>query len=70
MTYYDVYVSMIKNFDDIGNKINWRKNKKFEYFINPEIIDKIFLMIKIIYNAVVDFVKLLEEFENKKLYVC
>lgn len=42
-------------------------NEKIKRFISSEIIDKIFSMIKIIYNADIDFVKLLDEFENKKL---
>lgn len=42
-------------------------DEKIKRFISSEIIDKIFSMIKIIYNADIDFVKLLDEFENKKL---
>jgi len=36
-------------------------------FISHEIIDKILSMIKIIFYADIDFVKLLEELENKKM---
>lgn len=42
-------------------------DEKLKKLIAPEIIDKIFTIIKIIYNADIDFIKLLEEFENKKL---
>ena len=42
-------------------------DEKLKSFISSEIIDKIFSIIKIIYNADENFVKLLEEFENKKL---
>lgn len=42
-------------------------DEKLKKLIPPEIIDKIFTIIKIIYNADIDFIKLLEEFENKKL---
>lgn len=42
-------------------------DEKLKKLIAPEIVDKIFTIIKIIYNADIDFIKLLEEFENKKL---
>lgn len=48
--------SFLSNYDD-----------RLKKFISPEIIDKIFSMIKIIFNADIDFVKLLEELENKKM---
>lgn len=48
--------TFLSNYDD-----------KLKKLIAPEIIDKIFIIIKIIYNADIDFIKLLEEFENKKL---
>lgn len=48
--------TFLSNYDD-----------KLKKLIAPEIIDKIFTIIKIIYNADIDFIKLLEEFENKKL---
>lgn len=48
--------SFLSNYDD-----------RLKKFISPEIIDKIFSIIKIIFNADIDFVKLLEELENKKM---
>ena len=48
--------SFISNYDE-----------RLKKFISPEIIDKIFLMIKIIYSADIDFVKLMNEYENKKM---
>jgi hypothetical protein len=42
-------------------------NNKLKKLISQEIINKVFIMIKIIYNADIDYLKLLEEFENKKI---
>lgn len=42
-------------------------NEKFNKIINSKVVDKIFIMIKIIYSGDEDFVKLLNNYENKKM---
>jgi hypothetical protein len=48
--------SLISNYDD-----------RLKKFLEPKIIDKIFIIIKIIYNLDTDFEKLLIELNNKKM---
>jgi len=44
-------------------------DNRLKKIISPEIIDKIFQIIKIIYSADTDFIKLLNEFENNKMEI-
>lgn len=42
-------------------------DERIKKFISPEIIEKIFLIIKIIFSSDCDFIKLLTDLENKKM---
>jgi hypothetical protein len=60
------YIFIIKKiFQDTSFLSNY--DDRLKKFLGPEIIDKIFNMINIIYKADDDFIKLLNELENKKM---
>lgn len=78
---YSYFISKLYNQPDkitcnyifILNKIILNKsfllnyNNKLKNIVNKQIIDKVYIMIKIIYSADIDFIKLLDEFQNNKM---
>lgn len=60
------YIFIInKIIQDISSKSIY--DEELKKFLNPQIIDKIFIIIQIIYNADIDFIKLLSDLDNEKI---